>query len=97
MTTLDCLKPGSQCTISGFAGLEQTPALIDRMQDLGLRVGEKVEVIRRAPLGDPMVFRVCDYELCLRKRDAKLVQVVEGLAHAESPTHVETLSQVDAA
>ena len=76
MTTLDCLTAGSRCTVTGFAGTQTAPALIDRMQDLGLRIGESIEFVRKAPLGDPLVFRVCDYELCLRKRDAKLVEVV---------------------
>ena len=75
MTTLDCLTAGSRCTVVGFDDTTVAGHIVDRMQDLGLRVGESIEFIRRAPLGDPLVFRVCDYELCLRKRDAKLVQV----------------------
>lgn len=76
MTTLDCISAGSRCTVAGFTGADGAPQLAERMQDLGLRIGESVEFIRKAPMGDPLVFRVCDYELCLRKRDAKLIQVI---------------------
>ena len=46
-----------------------------RLRELGFREGEQIEVVRRAPMGDPMVFRVCDYELCLRRRDAGAIRV----------------------
>lgn len=75
MSSLDCLAAGGCATVTGFdASLADGP-LVRRLQDLGLRVGETVEFVRKAPLGDPIVFRVCDYELCLRRRDASLVQV----------------------
>ena len=38
--------------------------------------------MRRAPLGDPVVYRVTDYELCLRRHEARIIQV-------------ETLTKVD--
>lgn len=43
--------------------------------ELGLIAGTEVQVIRRAPLGDPMQVRVGDYELSLRRDDASLVDV----------------------
>jgi ferrous iron transport protein A len=33
-------------------------------------------VIRRAPLGDPTIYRVQDTELCLRRQEALLIEVV---------------------
>ena len=60
---------------SAPAGPEGALRLARRLQDLGMVPGRTVEVLRRAPLGDPTVFLVADYELCLRKRDAALVQV----------------------
>lgn len=75
MTTLDRLAKGGCARVTGFDCTGMTPSLVDRLQDLGLRVGEEVEFIRKAPMGDPIVFRVCDYELCLRRKDARLVQV----------------------
>lgn len=51
------------------------PALAHRLQDLGFVPGATVEVVRRAPLGDPVLYRVCDYEICLRKAQAAAIQV----------------------
>lgn len=84
------LRPGSRAIITAIgaasppaarpashaaAGPQAAPRLTRRLQDLGMVPGRTVEVLRRAPLGDPTVFLVADYELCLRKRDAALVQV----------------------
>lgn len=49
--------------------------LARRLQDLGLIPGRAITARRRAPLGDPTVFQVADYELCLRRHDADLVTV----------------------
>jgi Fe2+ transport system protein FeoA len=46
-----------------------------RLMEMGLIEGAEVEVLRRAPLGDPMHVRLGDYELSLRTREAELVDV----------------------
>ena len=46
-----------------------------RLSDLGLRAGVAIEVIRRAPLGDPTVFELCGYQLCLRRTESARVRV----------------------
>ncbi|MDU0347316.1 FeoA family protein [Actinomyces sp. MRS3W] len=56
-------------------------ALARRLADLGLEPGREIEVGRCAPLGDPTVYHVADYEISLRRRDAALVSV-EVLAPA---------------
>ena len=45
--------------------------------------GRTVTPLRRAPLGDPVVYRVADYELCLRRHEARMVNV-EVLTEAGS-------------
>ncbi|MCD4672668.1 MAG: FeoA domain-containing protein [Anaerolineaceae bacterium] len=49
-----------------------------RMMDMGLVPGSEVSVLRVAPLGDPIEFRVKGYSLSLRKSEAKdiIVEVV---------------------
>ncbi|MFT8636653.1 MAG: FeoA family protein [Pseudoclavibacter sp.] len=54
----------------------EQPALERRLADLGLVPGAEVDVLRRAPLGDPVVYRVCDYELCLRRAQAARVRIL---------------------
>ena len=36
-----------------------------------------VEAVRRAPLRDPVLYRVKDYEVCLRRAQAACVHIVE--------------------
>ncbi len=55
--------------------------LAGRLRQLGFRPASDVEVIRRAPLGDPTIYRVQDTELCLRRREARLIEI-EPRSHA---------------
>ncbi|ORB90465.1 FeoA family protein [Mycobacterium persicum] len=72
------LRPGERATILGTAPRAPS-ALARRLRQLGFRSASVVEVIRRAPLGDPTVYRVQDTELCLRRRDAQLIEVDPGI------------------
>lgn len=51
------------------------PAVQRRIEELGFAPGAEIEVVRRAPLGDPTVYRVSDYEICLRRGQAKAILV----------------------
>jgi ferrous iron transport protein A len=53
----------------------QADAIARRLDDLGIRKGVALEVIRRAPLGDPTVFELHGYQLCLRKSESSRVRV----------------------
>lgn len=46
-----------------------------RLLELGLTPGTKIEVLRVAPLGDPIEILVRGYRLSLRHEDARLVGV----------------------
>jgi ferrous iron transport protein A len=46
-----------------------------RLLEMGFCNGATVEVIRRAPLGDPIEFRLRGYHLSLRDEQAKFVQI----------------------
>lgn len=68
------LAPGQWATITRAA--PQAPAPVaNRLRHLGFRPTTRVEVIRRAPLGDPTIYRVLDTELCLRRREAQLIEI----------------------
>jgi ferrous iron transport protein A len=56
---------------------QATSAVANRLRQLGFRAMAQVDVIRRAPLGDPTIYRVQDTELCLRRREARLIVVAE--------------------
>ena len=47
-----------------------------RLLEMGFTSGAAVEVIRRAPLGDPIEFRLRGYCLSLRDEQARFVQII---------------------
>ncbi len=46
-----------------------------RIMDMGITKGQLVQVIRVAPLGDPIEVTVRGYELSIRKADAEMIEV----------------------
>ncbi|WP_225860703.1 MULTISPECIES: FeoA family protein [Streptomyces] len=70
------LVPGVRATVTKVVA-DEAPAVACRLRDLGFTPGAVVEVVRRAPLRDPVVYRVKDYEVCLRRAQAACVHVVE--------------------
>lgn len=70
--TLSELKVGATAIVRRV-GNARSVAL--RLLELGLLPGTEVEVLRRAPLGDPIEIRLRDYSLSLRIEEAKWVDV----------------------
>lgn len=46
-----------------------------RLMEMGLLVGTKVELVRFAPMGDPVEIKVRGYNLTLRKSEAEQILV----------------------
>lgn len=71
------LSPGSRGTVVALehGDDDASGALARRLADLGFTPGTAVEVLRRAPLGDPVVYRVRNYDICLRDRQARSISV----------------------
>lgn len=46
-----------------------------KLLDMGFVQGAKIDVIREAPLYDPMELRVQNYLIALRKEEARAIQV----------------------
>ena len=46
-----------------------------RLLEMGLLVGTRVELVRFAPMGDPVEIKVRGYNLTLRKHEAELILV----------------------
>ncbi|NYJ73127.1 MULTISPECIES: FeoA family protein [Allobranchiibius] len=67
--TLADVRPGSDAMVLGYDDAVD-PRTARRLSDLGFAPGEAVTVVRRAPMRDPIVFRVADYEIALRARQA---------------------------
>ena len=73
MTTLDQLKPGQRARVHSVRETEGT--IYQRLLEMGLFEGTEVEVVRFAPLGDPMELLLHGYNLSLRKSEAATVEV----------------------
>lgn len=71
-TTLDTLKPGEKAVITRVGAMGK---IGKRMIDMGVSKGTEVEMIRVAPLGDPMDVRIKGYHLSLRKSEASFIEV----------------------
>ena len=78
-TSLAELAPGARARVLGVAA-PHGHAVGRRLAALGFTVGTVVEVVRRAPLGDPVIYRLKDYEVCLRRTEAALVRAEGGAA-----------------
>ena len=78
MTTPATLQPltlvgvGRSATV---AEIKLPPESRPRLMEMGLLVGTRVELVRFAPLGDPVEIKVRGYNLTLRKHEADQIFV----------------------
>jgi len=57
------------------AEIKLPPETRPRLMEMGLLVGTRVELVRFAPLGDPVEIKVRGYNLTLRKHEADQIFV----------------------
>ncbi|MCI0747290.1 MAG: ferrous iron transport protein A [Verrucomicrobia subdivision 3 bacterium] len=69
---LTTLAVGSAATV---AEIRVSPENRGRLLEMGLLVGTPVELVRFAPLGDPVEIKVRGYHLTLRKHEAEQILV----------------------
>ena len=81
MITLDELKVGEEGFIKSIECEDK--ALRGHILDMGLTPNVEVELIKTAPMGDPLEIRIRGYELTLRKADAAKI-VLEEIHKAHS-------------
>ncbi len=74
--TLAELSVGTTGLVAGFA--KGQGRYRGKLMSMGLVNNTPIEVIRIAPLGDPVEIRVRDYRLSLRKEEAGALMVREG-------------------
>ncbi len=70
--TLDQLENGQPATVRKIAG---QGAVRRRLMDMGLIKGVSIEMVKAAPMGDPVEYLVRGYHLSLRKSEAELVEI----------------------
>ena len=69
---LTALPVGAAATV---AEIRVPPEHRGRLLEMGLLVGTPVELVRFAPLGDPVEIKVRGYHLTLRKHEAEQIFV----------------------
>ena len=72
MVPFSSLAPGTQATV---LRIDIPVAQRVRLMEMGMLPGTVVDVVRFAPLGDPLEIRLRGYHLSLRKRDAEQIWV----------------------
>ncbi len=70
--TLGEFRPGEKAKV---VSIGTTGAMRQRILDMGVTPNVQVQLIKIAPLGDPVEITVRGYQLSLRKREAALIQV----------------------
>jgi len=74
----DALQPLSTLPLGAAATVAEIntpPAARARLMEMGLLAGTTVELVRFAPLGDPVEIKVRGYNLSLRKHEAEQILV----------------------
>jgi ferrous iron transport protein A len=69
---LTALKIGAAGTVSE---IKLRPDQRGRLLEMGLLVGTSVQLVRFAPMGDPVEIKVRGYHLTLRRHDAEQIWV----------------------
>lgn len=75
-STLNDLHPGEKARILKVLA---KGTVRRKLMDMGMVPGSEIEVVRTAPLGDPIEFRIKGYSLSMRKQEAVNI-VVETIA-----------------
>ena len=75
--SLDCLTKGCQARVLGVRGDREFRR---RILEMGFCNGACVELIRRAPFGDPIEFRLRGYCISLRAEQARNIVVAAPAA-----------------
>ena len=70
--TLDQLRPGEKACVKRVSG---QGAVRRRLMDMGLVGNVEIELIKAAPMGDPLEYILRGYHLSLRKTEAQMVEV----------------------
>jgi len=69
---LTSIPLGTRATV---VEIKLPPATRPRLMEMGLIIGTQVELVRFAPLGDPVEIKVRGYHLTLRRNEAEQILV----------------------
>jgi ferrous iron transport protein B len=81
MTTLYDLDEGDEGIILKIKGRGQ---FRQRLSEMGFVVGKKISVVKKAPLRDPVEYKLMGYHILLRNSEAQLIEVVRDGSQEET-------------
>jgi ferrous iron transport protein A len=74
--SLDTLTSGLAARVVSVQG---SSAIVRRLMEMGVVPGAPIKVIRTAPLGDPIQVCLRNYQLALRRMEARAITVLVGI------------------
>ena len=80
MTRIDQLPAGTPAIITGIDRTACGDTVWRRLHEMGFDEGVDVEVLHKAPLGDPIALRVGNMTIAIRRAEAALIGVEVGMA-----------------
>ena len=81
--TLKSVRPGNRVIVKKLIGHGKVRR---RLMDMGIIPGTEIQILKVAPLGDPVEIKFKGYNLSLRWNEADMV-LVEMLSHNEHQNH----------
>ncbi|MEJ2596136.1 MAG: ferrous iron transport protein B [bacterium] len=90
--TLADLKTGEKAFISKVRG---RGAFRKRILEMGFVEGKEITVIKNAPLKDPIEYNVLGYEVSLRRSEAGLIEVTNGVNGKRGTNHYNGVLHID--
>jgi ferrous iron transport protein B len=92
MITLYDLNEGEEGIILKMKGRGR---FRQRLSEMGFVIGRKITVIKKAPLRDPVEYRIMDYHVSLRNSEAQLIEIAKDGEARELYTQGGTIETVD--
>ena len=83
---LSTVKPNHVCKVVKIGG---NNVLKNRLLCMGMTPGTVIEVVKVAPLGDPMILKIRQYALSIRKKEASDIFVEAVHLKNSSQSHSE--------
>ena len=69
------LKSGESGIITKVRG---RGAIRKRILEMGFVKGKEVKVIKNAPFRDPVEYKILDYNISLRRSEARMIDIIKG-------------------
>lgn len=73
--SLNICKIGEKLRVSSILPSEISSKLLE----MGFYSGKEIEILYKAPFGDPIAIQVGDYVLSMRKNEAQYIEVIKSV------------------